>query len=83
MATEEMERLGQRREYTQGFITDIESDTLPPGLNEEVITFISKKKGEPEWLLAWRLEAYRLWQTMAAPRWAHLDYPEIDYQAIS
>lgn len=83
MATEEMEKLGQRREYTQGFITDIESDTLPPGLNEEVIAFISQKKGEPEWLLEWRLEAYRLWQTMVAPSWAHLDYPEIDYQAIS
>ena len=83
MATEEMEKLGQRREYTQGFITDIESDTLPPGLNEEVIAFISNKKGEPEWLLAWRLEAYRLWQTMEAPSWAHLDYPDIDYQAIS
>lgn len=83
MATEEMERLGQRREYTQGFITDIESDTLPPGLNEEVIAFISKKKGEPEWLLEWRLESYRLWQTMEAPSWAHLNYPDIDYQAIS
>ncbi|BBG30602.1 MULTISPECIES: Fe-S cluster assembly protein SufB [Zymobacter] len=83
MATEEMEKLGQRREYTQGFITDIESDTLPPGLNEEVIAFISKKKGEPEWLLSWRLDAYRLWQTMEAPSWAHLDYPDIDYQAIS
>lgn len=83
MATEEMEKLGQRREYTQGFVTDIESDTLPPGLNEEVIAFISKKKGEPEWLLEWRLEAYHLWQTMKAPRWAHLNYPDIDYQAIS
>ena len=83
MATEEMEKLGQRREYTQGFVTDIESDTLPPGLNEEVIAFISKKKGEPEWLLAWRLDAYRLWQTMEAPRWAKLDYPAIDYHAIS
>lgn len=83
MATEEMEKFGQRREYTQGFITDIESDTLPPGLNEDVIAFISNKKGEPQWLLEWRLEAYRLWQTMEAPSWAHLDYPDIDYQAIS
>ena len=83
MATEEMEKLGQRREYTQGFVTDIESDTLPPGLDESVIEFISKKKGEPTWMLEWRLEAYRQWLTMTAPDWAHLNYPPIDYQAIS
>nr|WP_297458016.1 Fe-S cluster assembly protein SufB [uncultured Halomonas sp.] len=82
MATEEMEQL-VRREYTQGFVTDIESDTVPPGLDESVIAFISQKKGEPEWMLQWRLDAYRQWLTMKTPSWTHLDYPPIDYQAIS
>ncbi|OHV09957.1 Fe-S cluster assembly protein SufB [Kushneria phosphatilytica] len=82
MATEEMEQLVQR-EYKQGFVTDIESDTVPPGLDESVIAFISHKKGEPQWMLDWRLEAYRQWQTMKSPSWAHLNYPPIDYQAIS
>lgn len=82
MATEEMEQL-VRREYTQGFVTDIESDTIPPGLDESVIAFISQKKGEPEWMLEWRLDAYRQWLTMKEPSWAHLNYPPIDYQAIS
>ncbi|MCK0767986.1 Fe-S cluster assembly protein SufB [Chromohalobacter canadensis] len=82
MASQEMEELVQR-EYTQGFVTDIESDTVPPGLDESTIAFISNKKGEPEWMLEWRLEAYRQWLTMTTPSWAHLDYPPIDYQAIS
>jgi Fe-S cluster assembly protein SufB len=82
MASQEMEQL-VRREYKEGFVTDIESDTLPPGLDEGTIAFISKKKGEPEWMLEWRLEAYRKWLTMTPPTWAHLDYPPIDYQAIS
>lgn len=82
MASEEMEQL-VRREYKDGFITDIESDTLPPGLDENTIAFISKKKGEPEWMLEWRLDAYRQWLKMKAPSWAHLDYPPIDYQSIS
>ncbi|RBI65767.1 Fe-S cluster assembly protein SufB [Vreelandella sulfidaeris] len=82
MASEEMEQL-VRREYKDGFVTDIESDTLPPGLDENTIAFISKKKGEPEWMLEWRLDAYRQWLKMEAPSWAHLDYPPIDYQAIS
>ncbi|MGP9500134.1 MULTISPECIES: Fe-S cluster assembly protein SufB [unclassified Halomonas] len=82
MATEEMEQL-VRREYKDGFVTDIESDTLPPGLDENTIAFISKKKGEPEWMLEWRLDAYRQWLVMKEPSWAHLDYPPIDYQAIS
>jgi len=72
-----------RREYKDGFVTDIESDTLPPGLDENTIAFISKKKGEPEWMLEWRLDAYRQWLKMKAPSWAHLDYPPIDYQSIS
>ena len=70
-------------EYAAGFITQIESDTLPPGLDEDVIRFISSKKNEPEWLLEWRLEAYRHWRTMDTPRWAHVHYPQIDYDAIS
>ncbi|MDI4639304.1 MULTISPECIES: Fe-S cluster assembly protein SufB [Halomonadaceae] len=82
MASEEMEQL-VRREYTQGFVTDIESDTMPPGLDENTIAFISKKKGEPEWMLEWRLKAYHQWLKMTSPSWAHLDYPPIDYQAIS
>ncbi|MBD3897694.1 Fe-S cluster assembly protein SufB [Halomonas sp. ML-15] len=82
MATEEMEQL-VRRDYKEGFVTDIESDTLPPGLDESTIAFISNKKGEPEWMLEWRLDAYRQWLKMTPPSWAHLDYPPIDYQAIS
>ncbi|WP_110647381.1 Fe-S cluster assembly protein SufB [Salinicola peritrichatus] len=82
MASEEMEQL-VRREYKQGFVTDIESDTVPPGLDESVIAFISQKKDEPQWMLEWRLEAYRQWLKMTPPSWAHLEYPEIDYQAIS
>ncbi|EHJ92203.1 UPF0051 protein slr [Vreelandella boliviensis LC1] len=82
MASEEMEQL-VRREYKDGFVTDIESDTLPPGLDENTIAFISNKKGEPEWMLEWRLDAYRQWLKMKAPSWAHLDYPPIDYQSIS
>ncbi|MBL1142971.1 MAG: Fe-S cluster assembly protein SufB [Proteobacteria bacterium] len=71
------------KDYEHGFVTDIDSDTVAPGLNEEVITFISKKKEEPEWLLEWRLKAYRHWLTMEDPTWAHLDIEHIDYQAIS
>ncbi len=82
MATQEMEQL-VRREYKEGFITDIESDTVPPGLDESTIAFISNKKGEPEWMLEWRLKAYHQWLKMTPPSWAHLNYPPIDYQAIS
>ncbi|MHB0774500.1 Fe-S cluster assembly protein SufB [Halomonas sp. WWR20] len=82
MASQEMEQL-VRREYTQGFVTDIESDTVPPGLDESVIAFISEKKGEPEWMLEWRLDAYHQWLKMKEPSWAHLNYPAIDYQGIS
>ena len=71
------------REYEHGFVTDIDSDTIAPGLNEEVITFISNKKNEPEWLLEWRLKAFRQWLKMDEPVWAHVDYTPIDYQAIS
>ncbi|MGH9463717.1 MAG: Fe-S cluster assembly protein SufB [Vicinamibacteria bacterium] len=70
------------REYKYGFVTDIETDTVPPGLNEDVIRLISAKKGEPEWLLEWRLKAYRHWLTMSEPSWANVHYPPIDYQDI-
>ena len=71
------------RHYAAGFVTDIESDTVAPGLNEEVIRVISAKKGEPEWMLEWRLKAFTRWQTMREPSWAHVHYPPIDFQAIS
>ena len=71
------------REYAAGFVTEVEQDTLPPGLDEGVIRAISARKGEPEWMLDWRLRAYRHWLTMTEPRWANVRYPEIDYQAIS
>ena len=70
-------------EYKYGFVSDIDTDVIPRGLNEDVIRLISKKKGEPEWLLEFRLKAYRHWLTLKMPTWAHLDIPEIDYQAIS
>ena len=68
--------------YKYGFFSDIESDKAPKGLNEDIVRFISAKKGEPEWLLDWRLEAYRRWTTMETPRWARVDYPEIHYQDL-
>jgi len=72
-----------RSEYAAGFTTTIDSDTLPPGLNEDVIRFISGKKNEPQWLLDWRLEAYRKWQAMTPPTWAHIHHPPIDFNAVS
>ena len=72
-----------RGDYKYGFSTDITTDIIPPGLSEDVIRLISQKKGEPDWLLEFRLNAYRRWLTMKMPRWAHLDIPDIDYQAIS
>ncbi len=71
------------REYEAGFISNIESDTFEPGLDESVIQRISELKGEPEWMLAWRLKAYRAWLEMDEPDWAHVDYPKFDYQAVS
>ena len=72
-----------KREYKYGFSTDIDQEILPPGLNEDVIRAISAKKREPEFMLNWRLEAYRHWLTMREPSWAHVHYPPIDFQAIS
>ena len=71
------------KEYQHGFITDIESDTVPPGLDEGVVRLISAKKKEPEFMLEWRLKAYRHWLTMTEPSWQNVHYPPIDYQAIS
>jgi Fe-S cluster assembly protein SufB len=84
MATEnlEIEKVLERK-YSAGFITDIEMDSLPPGLDEGVVRFISKKKDEPEWMLEWRLSAYRHWLTMTPPEWAKLEIAEIDFQASS
>ena len=73
--------VGQK--YRHGFVTDIESDTVPPGLDESVIRLVSRKKGEPQFMLDWRLKAYRHWLTMQEPEWAHLRIADIDYQAIS
>lgn len=72
-----------RSDYEAGFVTDIEADTLPPGLNEDVIRFISNKKGEPEWLLDWRLKALAAWNEMEEPEWAHVNYEKPKFQDIS
>ena len=80
--SENVEKL-VKKEYEHGFVTDIDADTIPPGLSEEIITFISNKKDEPKWLLDWRLKAYRQWLKMEDPTWAKLDIEHIDYQAIS
>ncbi len=71
------------KEYQWGFVTDIESDSFPPGLNEQTIIELSKKKNEPQFMLDWRLKAFKHWQTMSYPNWAFVNYPEIDFQKIS
>jgi len=78
-ATQTIETLANK-EYKYGFVTDIEADAVPKGLSEDVIRTISSKKGEPEWLLEWRLKAYRHWLTMKEPTWPNVHYPKIDYQ---
>ena len=70
------------REYKYGFVTDIETEAFPKGLNEEIVRMISAKKNEPEFMLEWRLKAYRHWLTMKEPKWANVSYPPIDYQDI-
>ena len=70
------------KEYEHGFVTDVEQEFIPKGLNEAIIRLISAKKNEPEWLLEFRLNAFRKWQKMEVPKWAHLDIPEIDFQDI-
>ncbi|MEN9681222.1 MAG: FeS assembly protein SufB [Pseudomonadota bacterium] len=72
-----------QKEYAPGFVTDLEADTLPPGLNEDVIRAISKRKNEPAFMLEWRLKAYAQWQTLTEPHWAYLEYTPVDYQSIS
>ncbi|MCF6279018.1 MAG: Fe-S cluster assembly protein SufB [Flavobacteriaceae bacterium] len=73
----------ETQEYEYGFYTDIESDTFPKGLNEDVVRAISKKKNEPKWMTDWRLEAFRIWQKMAAPDWANVNYKKPDFQEIA
>ena len=80
-ATETIEQLATK-EYKYGFETLIEADTLPPGLNEDVVKAISAKKNEPEWMLEWRLKAYRAWTAMTVPTWPNVTYPAVDFQKI-
>src|SRR6266571_2698265 len=80
-STEAIEELANR-EYKYGFVTDVESETIPKGLSEDVVRLISQKKNEPEWLLEWRLKAYRLWLTMKEPTWQNVKYDPINYQDI-
>src|SRR3954451_7635972 len=81
-ATETIEQLANR-EYKYGFVSDVDSETIPKGLNEDVVRLISQKKNEPEWLLEWRLKAYRLWLTMKEPTWQNVKYDPINYQDIA
>jgi Fe-S cluster assembly protein SufB len=80
-STQTIEELATR-EYKYGFVTDVETETIPKGLNEDVIRLISQKKNEPEWLLEWRLKAYRMWLTMKEPTWQNVKYDPINYQDI-
>src|SRR5437762_7204232 len=80
-STETIEQLANR-EYKYGFVTEVESETIPKGLSEDVVRLISAKKNEPEWLLEWRLKAYRLWLTMKEPAWQNVKYDPINYQDI-
>jgi Fe-S cluster assembly protein SufB len=82
--TTDVQRLVESRgSYSAGFVTDVESDTVPPGLSEDTIRALSARKREPDWMLEFRLKAYRRWLKMSEPKWAHVEYPRIDYQAIS
>src|SRR6266511_6445040 len=85
MSTQALDLLTSQ-EYKWGFVTDIEQETIPPGLNEDVIRLISAKKHDPEWMLEWRLKAYRKWEKLekaeAEPKWANVHYPPIDYQSV-
>ncbi|MEZ5961309.1 MAG: Fe-S cluster assembly protein SufB [Hyphomonadaceae bacterium] len=79
--TVEAARALEAEKYKHGFVTELEQELAPPGLNEDIVRYISAKKGEPEWMLAWRLEAFQRWQTMEEPTWALVHYPPINYQA--
>ncbi|MCV6629364.1 MAG: Fe-S cluster assembly protein SufB [Flavobacteriaceae bacterium] len=80
---DELKKELETKEYEYGFYTDIESDTLPAGLNEDIVRAISKKKEEPDWMTEWRLDAFRIWQEMEEPDWANVQYEKPDFQAIS
>ncbi|MGB2252560.1 MAG: Fe-S cluster assembly protein SufB, partial [Flavobacteriaceae bacterium] len=80
---EELKKELETKEYEYGFYTDIDSETFPVGLNEEVVRRISQKKKEPEWMTQWRLKAYEAWKNMEEPDWANVHYSKPDYQAIS
>jgi Fe-S cluster assembly protein SufB len=80
---DELKKELESKEYEYGFYTDIESETFPKGLNEEIVRAISKKKEEPEWMTEWRLEAFRGWQQMEEPEWANVKYKKPDFQDIS
>lgn len=80
---EELKKELETKEYEYGFYTDIESDTFPKGLSEEIVVAISKKKEEPDWMTAWRLESFRIWQAMTEPDWANITYKKPDFQDIS
>ncbi len=82
LETVEQVKLIDVDQYKYGFVTDIETDKAPKGLSEDIVRFISAKKNEPDWLLEWRLEAYRRWLTMVRPEWSKVQYPEIDYQEL-
>src|SRR5262245_23787502 len=81
-STDTIDRL-VRSEYKYGFVTDLETDSAPPGLNEDIIRLISHKKNEPEWLRQWRLKAFRHWTTMQAPTWPKVHYPPVNFQDIT
>ena len=83
LVTQQTIRSLSQEGYKYGFVTEIESDTAPPGLNEDTVRFISAKKAEPEWLLEWRLAAFRAWREMTEPEWAKVEFPPIDFQAAS
>ena len=80
-STQTIEELATR-EYKYGFVTDVDTETIPKGLNEDVVRLISEKKNEPAWLLEWRLKAYRMWLTMKEPTWQNVKYDPINYQDI-
>ena len=77
---ETVQAVAELEKYQHGFVTDIEQDFAPKGLNADIVRFISAKKNEPEWMLAWRLEAYERWLALEEPDWAKVNYPKIDYQ---
>ena len=82
-STQNNAELFVNQDYKYGFVTEIEQETVPPGLNEDVVRLISAKKHEPAWLTEWRLNAFRQWTHMKEPKWAMVNFPAIDFQAIS